>query len=75
MRLPIELGGGYGRFVDLVFGQAPVAQAQYAVGHAGDSGVMRHDHDSATILTVHALHELEDFFRGLVVEGSRGLVA
>ena len=74
-RLPIELGGGHGRAVDLVFGQASVAQAQHAVGHAGDGGVVRYDYESAAVPLVYVLHEFEHFFRSLVVEGARGLVA
>lgn len=36
---------------------------------------MRHDHEGAAVLAVHALHELEDLLGGLVVERARGLVA
>ena len=36
---------------------------------------MRHDHEGATVLAVHAFHELEDLLGGLVVERARGLVA
>lgn len=74
-RLPIELGGGHGGGVELVGRQAPVAKAQHAVCHLGDGGVVRHDHDGAAVLPVHALHEFKHFFRGLVIEGARRLVA
>ena len=53
----------------------PVTQAKHAVGHARDGGVVGHDDERATILTVHALHELEDLLGSLVIERAGGLVA
>ena len=73
--LPIELGGRNGRLIELVLDDAPVAQAQYAIGHAGDGGVVGDDDDGAAVLVVDVLHELQDFLGRLVVERARGLVA
>lgn len=74
-RLPIELGGCDGRLVELILDDAPVAQAQHAIGHAGDGGVVRDDDDGAAVLVIDILHELQDFLGRLVVERARGLVA
>ena len=63
------------RLVELILDDASVAQAQHAVGHAGDGGVVRDDDDGAAVLVVDILHELQDFLGRLVVERSRGLVA
>ena len=74
-RLPIELGGRDGRLVELILDDAPVAQAQHAIGHAGDGGVVCDDDDGASVLVIDILHELQDFLGRLIVERARGLVA
>ena len=74
-RLPIELGGRDGRLVEFILDNATVAQAQHAVSHAGDGGVVRDDDDGAAVGAVDILHELQDFLGRLVVERARGLVA
>lgn len=74
-RLPIELGGCDGRLVELILDDAPVAQAQHAIGHAGDGSVVGDDNDGAAVLAVDVFHELQDFLGRLVVKRARGLVA
>ena len=63
-----------GRLVELVLDDASVAQAQHAVGHVGDGGVMGDDDDGAAVGAVDVLHELQDFLGCLVVERARGFV-
>lgn len=74
-RLPIELGGRNGRLVEPILDDAAVAQAQHAVGHAGDGGVVGDDDDGAAVGAVNILHELQDFLGCLVVKRAGGLVA
>ena len=74
-RLPIELGGRDGRLVELVLDDAPVTQAQHAICHARDGGIVGDNDDGAAVGAVDVLHELQDFLGRLVVERARGLVA
>ena len=74
-RLPIELGGRDGRLVELILDDAPVAQAQHAIGHARKGGIVGNDDDGAAVLVSDILHELQDLLGRLVVKRARGRVA
>ena len=61
--------------VHLVADELAVAQAQDAVSHVLDGVVVRDDDDGAAVIAVHLLHQFEDLFRRVVVEGAGRLVA
>ena len=75
-RLHQEISAGVSLRAGLLLADdAPVAQAQHAVGHAGDGGVVRDHHRGGAELGVDPRDHLEHQLAGLVVERAGGLVA